>query len=376
MSTRGSLAALARAAAGSLQVDLPTWAPDASAPGSTGVSIGDLPPARHVVVCLIDGLGWQQLIEHRDLAPALADGVGAPIHTVFPSTTAAALGSLGTGLLPGSHGMVGMAFRLPETGSVLHPLHWGEEPLPVMVQPEPTMFEALQAAGVRTTTVAPAAYSASGLTRAVLRGPAYVPAQTVDERVAALAELLRQPSPSFTYVYWPDLDRLGHQHGIDSEQWRDGLGRVDALIAGIRSALTADTLLLVTADHGMVTCPAAERITIDDHPDLLADVTCIAGEPRARHVYLAADRAAAACARWRAVLGERASVLTRAEVVASGLIGTVEPGIDERIGDLVVVPNGSAALASSVDPRASGLLGQHGGWSPAEQLIPLLHFLG
>src|SRR5215207_2394306 len=51
-------------------------------------------PARdvdQVVLLVLDGLGWLQLRERRDLAPHLCGMAGGPITTIAPSTTAAAL---------------------------------------------------------------------------------------------------------------------------------------------------------------------------------------------------------------------------------------------------------------------------------------------
>ena len=68
---------------------------------------------RHVVVCLIDGLGWQSLRGHPDRAPAMQGLGGARSEEGFRPTTSVGLGSLGTGLMPGTHGLVGAWFLRP-----------------------------------------------------------------------------------------------------------------------------------------------------------------------------------------------------------------------------------------------------------------------
>src|SRR5690625_4529883 len=47
--------------------------------------------AEQVVLLVLDGLGWEQLQERRELAPTLAGLTGNPISSVIPSTTATAL---------------------------------------------------------------------------------------------------------------------------------------------------------------------------------------------------------------------------------------------------------------------------------------------
>jgi hypothetical protein len=72
------------------------------------------------------------------------------------------------------------------------------------------------------------------------------------------------------------------------------------------------------------------------------------------------------------VLGERADVLTRLELVEGGYFGEVEPALEERIGDVMAITRGTWMLASVFDPTVSRLLGQHGGLTPHELLIPAL----
>jgi hypothetical protein len=327
---------------------------------------------RQVVVCLVDGLGWTSLQEHAADAPVLASMAGGAIRAVFPTTTPVGLGSLGTGLLPGAHGLVGAAFEYPETGELISPLQWGAHPPPVAVQPEPTVFERVARSGATMTTVSPAAYRESGLTRAVLRGAEYAPADDVDQRIAAVAAALARDERSFTYVYWPELDRVGHEFGVASRDWRLALQRADALVGRLVDVLVPGSTLVVTADHGMVDCPAGLRVDIEANPLLMAGIRRVAGEPRARHLYVTPGAAADVQAAWQRVLGDRALVLQRAELVDAGYFGDVDPGIEERIGDVMAVPRGNVMLASRVDATVSQLVGQHGGLTDDEVLIPAL----
>lgn len=333
------------------------------------LGIGDV---RHVVVLLVDGLGWEALDEHRALAPHLASLAGGPISAAFPTTTPVGLGALGTGLLAGEHGLVGASFEYPETGEILSPLHWGRVPTPVAVQPEATVFETVARSAIRMTTLAPSAYEHSGLTGAVLRGSTYVGSDDAGQRLAALRCILAEDAPSYTYVYWAELDRIGHEFGVWSQEWKAALARVDALVGGVVEALVPGSALIVTADHGMLDCPEASRICLDGDQRFQRGVRRWAGEPRARHVYALPGAAEDVLATWREILGDRADVLSRAEVMEQGLMGEVEPMLSERIGDVVAVARGDGMLTSTTDARVSQLLGQHGGLSSAEVLIPAL----
>ena len=329
-------------------------------------------PAQQVVLLLVDGLGWQALQRYADTAPHLTALAGAPIAAAFPTTTPVGLGTLGTGLPPGVHGLVGAAFEIPETGEVLSPLQWGSQPTPVAIQPEVTVFERVARAGVLMSTVAAGAYRDSGLTRAVLRGGEYQPAEDLQTRVEIVRSILAREERSFTYVYWGELDRVGHEWGVGSGPWRHALESVDRLAAGLVDSLVPGTALLVTADHGMVDCPAESAVRLEDDSRLMAGVRRIAGEPRARHVYTEPGAAEDVARTWAEVLGARATVLTRHRLVEEGLLGQVDPALTERVGDVMAIAEGSTLLASRVDPGVSALLGQHGALTPDELVIPAL----
>jgi hypothetical protein len=324
---------------------------------------------KHIVCALIDGLGSGQLSEFAQYAPVLASLSGPRAATIVPSTTPVALGSFGTGEMPGTHGLVGASFWVPEFEGILVPLHWAQGMPAIAIQPEPTMFERMSEAGIRVTTVAPEVYRESGLTRAVLRGGEYCGAEDIKERVTGVLAATSSKS-SFTYVYWAELDRVGHEFGVGSTKWIAALSRVDLLIDALRNALPPSSTLIVTADHGMVNCDV--KISIDSHPDFTTGVRLVAGEPRARHVYTEGGQAALVAQRWRMALGDRARVIERDELLASGLLGRVVDELVGRIGDVIVLAKDTVALTSLTDKRVSALTGQHGSFSNDEWEIPCL----
>lgn len=357
---------------------MPLRLADISASGAASLGVPEyvdsigLGTNEHVVLCLIDGLGWLQLREHIAEAPTLAAFSGTSCTAPFPSTTPVGLATLGTGLDPGQHGVVGASFWLPETDALLSPLHWGSAPSPVAVQPEPTVFERASRAGVKVSTIGPGAYVDSGLTRAVLRGGDYLAAEDVADRAAMLRHSVHSGARTLSYVYWPALDRLGHEFGVGSQQWLSGLRQVDHLVSALVDALSPGTTMIITSDHGMLNIPAEHRIALESIPGLMTGVRHIAGEPRVRHVYCAAGAAHDVLDTWRASLGSQADVVSRVELIESGRLGAVDPALEERIGDVVAIARDDCALASRFDPLVSGLLGQHGAVSDAELLVPAL----
>ena len=62
-----------------------------------------------------------------------------------PSTTATSLTSFGTGLVPGTHGLIGYTARIPGTDRLINHLSWDKQVDPLEWQPHPTAFARLTA---------------------------------------------------------------------------------------------------------------------------------------------------------------------------------------------------------------------------------------
>ena len=331
-----------------------------------------LPEATRVCVVLIDGLGLRLLAENAGDAPFLATLPGDVLHVGCPSTTATSMGSFGTGLHPGEHGLVGYLVMDPDRGVLLNELRWDPEVDPLLWQPHETVFEHLMAAGVSCTAVGNPEFKGSGLTVAALRGAEFVGVDRLHDRIDAAVATLS--SPGLTYLYWGQVDGAGHAHGTQSRQWRRALREIDEAMKRLARLLPAGTLLLITADHGMVDVPHALRVDLATRPDLQPGIEVLAGEPRFAQAYCTPGTAPAVAIRLQDAFGERAWVRTRDAAIAEGWFGPVGRRVAARIGDVVVAASETFAFVDSRTATAGELklIGQHGSLTDEEQLVPLL----
>ncbi|WP_183093959.1 alkaline phosphatase family protein [Nocardioides stalactiti] len=340
-------------------------------PAPTGL---ELPGAASYVVFLIDGLGANLLARHAEAAPYLSSLLATSTTGTagVPSTTSTSLTSLGTGLVPGGHGLVGFTTRVPGTDELLNALLWDADVDPTEWQPHATAFARLQAKGVRVSVVNKREFDGSGLTIAAHRGAEYVGVDRVGERIAAVVAASAD-SPSLTYVYDGDLDWTGHRWGVSSSHWEQQLAMIDHEAEQLRDALPADRRLMVVADHGMVDVPTGARIDVAEDIDLTAGVALIGGEARFRHLYCKGGAVPDVVSCWRDKLGEKAEVLTRGEAIGRGWFGPVDPLVLPRIGDVVVACRGDNAILSTEGfPYEPFLIGMHGSLTDDEMLIPFL----
>lgn len=338
---------------------------------------GPLRAAQSVVLVVVDGLGAIQLRAHAGHARRLVAGVGKKdvAYSVFPTTTAAALTSLVTGVAPGAHGLVGYRVLDASRDRLVNVLSgWETDGIdPLAWQPQATIFEQATALGHRAFAVGMQEYARSGFTRATLRGAEFFGVQTAEERVRLAYQLAADNPGSLTYCYLPEVDKTGHRYGVDSIEWIAALEEIDHALAVTPPKQVG---VLITADHGMIDVPAHRHIVLD-HGDVRLDgIRHIGGEPRMRHVYLEPDAAVEkACERWRTASEGDADVLSRAEAIGSGLYGpVVTPEAAARIGDLVVIARGNKAFydGTAKDQRSRGMIGQHGALTPEERQVPYI----
>lgn len=338
---------------------------------------GALAPARSVVLVVVDGLGAIQLRAHAGHARHLVAGVGKKdiAYSVFPTTTAAALTSIVTGVEPGLHGLVGYRVLDRSQDRLVNVLSgWESDRIdPVSWQPQQTVFEQATASGHPAFAVGIPKYAGSGFSRATLRGSEFVAAKTPAERVEIAYQLAADNPGSLTYCYLPEADKAGHAHGVDSAQWIAALEDIDRALS---IAPPRHVGVLITADHGMIDVPPHRHVVLGAGDARFDGVRHIGGEPRMLHVYLESDaRSADVLAEWRRASEGDADVLSRAEAVASGIYGSsVTADATERIGDLIVVSRGNKAFydGTAKDQRSRGMIGQHGALTPEERQVPYI----
>ena len=339
------------------------------------LAVGQSPKGRELLF-LIDGFGFDTLATYADVMPTMSRMFNhGLIQTAFPSTTATSLATLTTGAMPGAHGMLGYTVQVPRSGGrLLNALKWDERVDPENWQPIETLFQRATAAGINVTHVAAKRYENSGFTRAVFRGAHYKGANVVTDLISETKAAL-QATPSFVYLYVNDLDTAGHSDGVGSDKWIAALSMIDQMVSALMKEVPRGTRIWVTSDHGMIN--VEEKIVIGLDNPLMQGVSVVAGEPRARHIYLESDlpqARAETASLWQEYLQEKALVLTRESAISANLFGSdVSPDAFDRMGEVIAIARGGLVLldADRVD-KEGAMVGHHGADSQIESQVGLL----
>lgn len=357
---------------------------------------------KHVVLVLIDGLGWWNLQEYLGHAPNLRRVIKQAPHennvtqpgpqgtvnnsnaprctarSTFPSTTAAAITSLLTGLAPGAHNMLSYQVYDPQLDKRFNLINFEGFPREIEdFQDQPTWFELLEQCEEKTFALGPKKFVGGGLTQAALRGAEYVSAEKLDERAHKAAQLSGEAA--LTYLYMAEVDHAGHSYGVGDETWLEALEAVDRSVGVLLGEISSNTEVIITSDHGMLnvsptgTCDLGQ-LAVAQH------ITQAAGEGRVLHLRVSpgqATRVQESLTESLRQYSPNTLVLTREETLQLFAdYNGVTVRRPELIGDLVVVSGDDTQTLDSrfYKPQTFQMKGVHGGLSEIEMRAPLLRY--
>ncbi len=340
----------------------------------------------NILLLVIDGLGANWLAERSPNGILSRHQLGT-ITSVFPTTTAAAITTFLTGDAPQQHGITGWFTYFRELGCVMsvlpgHPRYGGVGYRQAGVDLATLLGPGALASRIRTRAfyLTPAKITHSDFNLAYL-GPAQArPFTDLRDMFRQAGRILRADAgPKYLYLYWPGLDSRGHEAGMASPLAARHLAAIEeALTDFLVASAGTDTLVLVTADHGLIDTAPADRLDLADHPELAACLSLpLCGEPRAAFCYLRPRRVRAFEDYCQQVLGGHALARPSEELFQLGLFGRGEPHprLHERIGDYSLLMRGRSVLRDHLPSEKRFVqIGVHGGLSETELLVPLCRF--
>lgn len=364
-------------------IELAAGGPGAGTAPLAALPVAALAGTRSLVLLIIDGLGSEYLA-HASPAGPLSNNLLGDLQSVCPATTAAAVTTFFTGRSPASHGLLGWFTPFEARDEVV---------LPLLAQAR--NGRSLPASDLATLYRSPPlaarlARECHVVTARRLVGSAYSrhhagPAQVHGYRslgglFGQLEHLLRADGPPrYVHAYWPQLDKLAHEHGIGHRRTREHLREIEAQLARfLKTIAGTDALLLVTSDHGFVDIAPERRLLLNDHPALVEQLRLpLAGESRLAFVHARPDARDALGVQLAAFLGERGHVQTGRQFIDAGHFGPGEPhpALAQRVGDFVIAMADGWSLRDRLPgEQPFSPVGVHGGLSDAERRVPLAVF--
>ena len=330
-----------------------------------------LQEAERIVLLVIDGLGYEQLLRHAHIAPNLMSLVGGSITTIAPSTTASALTSLVTGASPAEHGIVG--YRMDMGDSIMNSLRWWSDTRdlrkvhpPASVQPIPPFV------GMTIPVVSRAELEGSAFTEAHLRGSRPCGWRAASSIVAQCASLISS-GEKFVYAYYDGVDKIAHERGFGA-YYDAEIAATDWLVGALLNTLPSGTTLAITADHG--------QVQVDDNvvhlsDDIKATLHHQSGEGRFRWLHAKRGQESDLLQIATDLYSDIAWIASRDQVVEEAWLGPARGGriadqVKRRLGDVALVPFTATTFDDPLDSGPFSLVCRHGSLTADEMFVPFL----
>lgn len=358
-----------------------------------------------VVLVLMDGFGWR-FVEKFQETPFLKrmarHGQIEKLISQFPSTTAAEVTTLHTGLTVGEHGIFEWIYYEPDLEAVIAPLLFsfagtperdtlkavGAKPRRLL--PTSTLYQALKKQGVTATIFQHREYTPSSYSDVVFAGATARGYRTLPEALVNLGEVLRKSTPpAYLVLYNEKIDTLSHIYGPEAAQTEAEI--LVFLMIMERVFLKAvggsgkKVLFLLTADHGQSETDPQTVLYLNRDPrftgiekylktDRQGKLLVPAGSPRDFFLYIKDGRIDEAQRFLSSLLSGEAEVCKVADLIQAGYFGPViSPTFQARAGDLVILPyRHESVWWYEKDRFEQHYYGHHGGLTGLEMEIPLI----
>jgi hypothetical protein len=370
-------------------------------------AFGKLPTRYNKVILLfVDAFGWRFFKQYAEKYPllttALRHGVVSKLTSQFPSTTAAHVTCMHTGLNVGQSGVYEWNYYEPLVDDVIQPLlfaYAGYKERDTLKRagipaeaffPTQTFYQKLQTKGIASYVFQSEAYTASTFSTVMYKGATLFPFKRLSEALTNLAELVLTGTDTAAYylLYYDKIDAICHTYGPNSHQFEQTvavlLRMIEELFYKKLAGEVEETLLVLSADHGQVEVDPRTTYYLNKqiaHIEQYLQTNrrgkplVPAGSARDMFLHVKEERLADAVALLQKLLVGRAEVYTTAQLLAQNFFGSSQPSKEflARVGNVVILPyHGETVWWYERGKFEMHFQGHHGGLTPEEMEIPLL----
>jgi len=354
-----------------------------------------------VILLFLDGFGWRFFEHYLPKYPFLRwfaeEGIASKITSQFPSTTAAHVTCIHTGLDVGASGVYEWFYYEPKVDRVIAPLlssYAGDKELDTLekegvdvasLYPKGTIYETFKKKGIHSYILQHINIAHSPYSQSMCKGAMYLPFQNLGDGLDSVVELVeQQPEGEKRYIclYVGDIDSAGHRFGLFSSEYEQAVKQImtqleERLHAKLRGK-NKKAAVLMTADHGMTEVDPKTTIYLNQElPQLLpllkknkkGDLIAPAGSCRDFFLHLQDRHLEEAEKLLQDSLGEIAWVVKTEELIERGFFGLGKPSKDflSRVGNLVLLPHDHDSIWwYEKDRFGQHFFAMHGGLSCAE----------
>jgi predicted AlkP superfamily pyrophosphatase or phosphodiesterase len=322
---------------------------------------------KNVVLLIFDGMGSESLARHVPDGFLMKNKV-ADISSVYPCSTTSALATLESGLSPAEHGRVGWTCYFKEIDACVNLLSGKQNGTDT-----PAAAYDIVRKNLSFTRVQEQIRRVNPSIECCTVSPfAEYKADTCEEVCAQVSALCKNPGRRYIYAYHFQPDQDMHEFGCYDARVRDRMRSFDKQIEQLAAQLS-DTLLIVTADHGLADL---KMLAIEDYPEIYECLSKpLSREVRSLSFFVKEAYKDDFPRRFQARLGGDFTLMTGEEALERQIFGEgkLHPRVRGFVGDYVALATGSIGLWYRNDKGQNRTLAAaHGGLSAEEMVVPLV----
>ncbi len=357
----------------------------------SGAVVDDFSGVDKVVLFVVDGLGYDRLVSHMEKFKGgfydLAErGVLKALSSSFPSTTSTALISIFTGVPPSLHGVIGFNMYVPDYGLIFNTLEMapavgyssGIDLVDFFSESSFPWPPLLLDEGVNVKTFTRRNLAGSGLSRLIHRRQDLVGYALASDMMVQVKRALEQPGQLLLIVYYGGIDTMEHSYGPYSEEVSAELQLFESLLRSqliekLSMVTKQKTMLLITADHGVV--ETGQTHFLNQPPVSNLFLVPPTGDMRSTYFFPKyGQQEPLREALENSLQGFR--VMRSADLIEKGAFGPVKnlDRLQTTVGTFTALSHSKNIILHQYRPRETpqNIYGAHGGMTPEEMIVPLL----
>jgi predicted AlkP superfamily pyrophosphatase or phosphodiesterase len=322
---------------------------------------------RNVILILVDALGNEIIEKHKDVCKNIISDRVDVLTSVFPPTTVAATTSILTGKPPVNTGWIGwLQYIKEEDRSII--FFYNKDFYNNDYEPDYNVSE--RYAPIKKIYELIEEKNEDVITYEVFpefREPEH---KTFKDLLNKVKKHTEEDGKHFIYAYWDKVDTYLHSFGTESEKVHKHIEEVNNTYLSFINSLNEDTLVILTADHGMIDI---EEVPLWDYEDVVNTFEHNPSiEARATAFFIKDGMKEQFEEAFNRNFREKFVLYKSEDFLASKILGDAkeQTKIREFLGDYVSIAIDKYSFKLSNSDRE--FKGQHAGLTKEEVLIPLV----
>lgn len=318
---------------------------------------------KNIILMLFDGMGVDMLEKNLPEDAFLRRHMAHTLSSVFPSTTTCSTTSFETGLMPCEHAWLGWTLYFPQIDQLVDVFTNKNDKNEAAADyyvgnryiPRDFIYAHIEAAGqYKALSVSPFGH---------------VQIKTISQLFDNVLTLSNDAENRYIYAYWPEPDSTMHHHGCYHEKTKKQVEDINRRAEELYNQLPDDTLLLITADHGLVD---TKMVYLEDYPSLYQMLVRDSSiELRATSFTVKPECLADFPAVFRACFPDHFLLVDGKTFIRDYLgHGDVHPAVYDFVGDYVALATGPISIMNHPGPITP--IGNHAGLTREEMVLPLI----